>query len=163
MPESIGLSLRSISEEYQTYSNDLLKITFTTLADYFYYLKTITFALNPLKKKAMLYLAAAVSDFYVPSANIAIHKIQSSDGPINLRFEMVPKLLRPLVKYWVPDAFVVSFKLETDENILMEKARKALKKYGHKLVIANELRSRKYKVIFVTEDNDEVGFNYLSI
>ena len=98
---------------------------------------------------------------------------------------MVPKLLRPLVKYWVPEAFVVSFKvskarlirerekerksviklndqfklsqLETDENILMDKARKALKKYGHKLVIANELKSRKYKVVFVTEDRDEVS------
>ena len=96
---------------------------------------------------------------------------------------MVPKLLRPLVKYWVPEAFVVSFKvtiskrptlhhvnwssnpnhipsppqLETDENILMDKARKALKKYGHKLVIANELKSRKYKVVFVTEGTEEVG------
>lgn len=86
----------------------------------------------------MLYLAAAVSDFYVPSEKIvsdfelkspsecttnqtlfwkisrfkqqATHKI-SSDNPIDLRFEMVPKLLRPLVKYWVPEAFVVSFKV----------------------------------------------------
>ena len=47
--------------------------------------------------------------------------------------------------------------METDENILMDKARKALKKYGHKLVIANELKSRKYKVVFVTEDCDEVS------
>ena len=84
-------------------------------------------------------------------------------------------MLRPLVKFWVPDAFVISFKvqsfdfkventinlvynmqLETDENILLEKARKALKKYGHKLVIANELNTRKDKVTLVTEDASEV-------
>lgn len=70
VPESIGQTLKSITAEYQSHSHNLLKITFTTLADYFYYLKEITFALNPLKNKAMLYLAAAVSDFYVPSANI---------------------------------------------------------------------------------------------
>lgn len=46
--------------------------------------------------------------------------------------------------------------LETDENILLEKARKALKKYGHKLVIANELNTRKDKVTLVTEDASEV-------
>lgn len=70
MPEAIGQNLRSISQDYQRYSSDLLKIAFTTLADYFYYLREITFALNPLKNKAMLYLAAAVSDFYVPSEKI---------------------------------------------------------------------------------------------
>ena len=68
--ESYGQYLKSIVQDYQKYSDNLLKITFTTLADYFYYLKEITLALKPLKNNAMLYLAAAVSDFYVPSANI---------------------------------------------------------------------------------------------
>ena len=40
--------------------------------------------------------------------------------------KLVPKMLRPLVKIWVPDAYIISFKLETDPKILVAKARKAL-------------------------------------
>jgi phosphopantothenate---cysteine ligase (ATP) len=39
--------------------------------------------------------------------------------------------------------------LETDPNILIPKARGALERYGHQLVIGNELHTRKYKVVFV--------------
>ena len=39
------------------------------------------------------------------------HKIQSSDGPLQLSLEMVPKMLEALVKNWVKEAFVVSFKV----------------------------------------------------
>ena len=79
------------------------------------------------------------------------HKIQSSKGPLSLHLELVPKILRPLVKHWVPNAFVISFKLETDENILLEKSRIALKNYGHHMVIANILQSRRFKVTLVEE------------
>ena len=41
---------------------------------------------------------------------------------------------------------MVSFKLETDSKILVTKARKALDKYGHKLVIGNLLDTRKREV-----------------
>ena len=69
--------------------------------------------------------------------------------------ELVPKLLRPLVRHWCPNAFVISFKLETDESILLEKARFALNKYGHKLVIANILHTRKHSVVLVEEFESE--------
>ena len=46
-------------------------------------------------------------------------------------------------------------KLETDEQILLDKARLALRKYGHKLVIANQLHTRKHRVILVEEDSHE--------
>jgi phosphopantothenate-cysteine ligase len=72
-----------------------------------------------------------------------------------LHLEIVPKVLRPLVRHWCPNAFVISFKLETDESILLQKSRKALKNYGHKLVIANILQSRKYRVVLVEEFEDE--------
>lgn len=38
------------------------------------------------------------------------------------------------------------FQLETDESILILKARGALEKYGHELVIGNVLSTRKRKV-----------------
>lgn len=39
--------------------------------------------------------------------------------------------------------------LETDPTILIPKARQALDRYGHQLVIGNELHTRKFKVVFV--------------
>ncbi|VDK70263.1 unnamed protein product [Litomosoides sigmodontis] len=40
--------------------------------------------------------------------------------------------------------------LETDETILVRKARQALENYGHQLVIGNTLDTRKERVIFVS-------------
>ena len=44
-----------------------MSIEFNTLGDYLYLLKAAAEALNPHGKRAMFYLAAAVSDFYIPS------------------------------------------------------------------------------------------------
>nr|KAG5701534.1 hypothetical protein BaRGS_024784 [Batillaria attramentaria] len=103
----------------------------------------------------MLYLAAAVSDFYIPSNMMPEHKIQSSNGPLQLSLQLVPKMLTPLVKDWTPQAFVISFKLETDKSILIRKARKALEEYQHKVVVANVLDTRKTEVVLVTNDSEE--------
>ena len=46
--------------------------------------------------------------------------------------------------------------LETDETILLKKARSALVKYGSHAVVANELVSRQRKVILVTAGG-EIG------
>lgn len=46
--------------------NALLCIPFTTLSDYLWLLKGICEKLSPLEARAALYLAAAVSDFYIP-------------------------------------------------------------------------------------------------
>lgn len=66
---------------------------------------------------------------------------------------MVPKILSPLVKDWAPQAFVISFKLETDPQILLEKARRALDTYRHQVVVANVLDSRRGYVVVVTPDS----------
>jgi len=39
------------------------------------------------------------------------HKIESSDGPPNVQLQLVPKMLKPLVFEWAPQAFFVSFKV----------------------------------------------------
>ncbi|XP_013138052.1 PREDICTED: uncharacterized protein C4B3.18 [Papilio polytes] len=61
-------------------------------------------------------------------------------------------MLAPLVSLWVPSAYVVSFKLETDENLLVPKARSALEKYKHKMVVANLLQTRHHRVVLVKPD-----------
>lgn len=40
--------------------------------------------------------------------------------------------------------------LETDDNLLIPKARAALERYGHQVVIGNDLHRRKYEVVFVS-------------
>lgn len=47
---------------------------------------------------------------------------------------------------------VISFKLETDPQLLIVKAKGALDRYQHNLVIGNLLSTRKHEVVFVTPD-----------
>ncbi|NXX81320.1 PPCS ligase, partial [Urocolius indicus] len=131
----------------------LLPLEFTGLAEYLALLRAAARALAPFGSSVMFYLAAAVSDFYIPASEMPEHKIQSLDGPLQITMRMVPKMLSPLVKEWAPDAFVISFKLETDPLILMEKSRQALEKYRHQVVVANVLESRRTSVIIVTKDS----------
>jgi len=44
--------------------------------------------------------------------------------------------------------------LETDPQILIQKARDSLIKYQHQLVIGNLLNTRKYEVVLVTEKEE---------
>jgi hypothetical protein len=48
-------------------------------------------SLAPLGRRALFYLAAAVSDFYIPVEEMAVHKIQSGDGPLTLSMQQVRK------------------------------------------------------------------------
>ncbi|XP_061583351.1 phosphopantothenate--cysteine ligase [Cololabis saira] len=130
----------------------LLPIEFNTLSEYLHLLKAAAQALSSIGSKAMFYLAAAVSDFYIPASEMPEHKIQSSNGPLQLSMKMVPKILSPLVKDWAPQAFVTSFKLETDSSILIDKARRALDTYRHQAVVANVLDSRRGYVVVVTPE-----------
>ena len=67
----------------------------------------------------------------------------------------MPKLLGNLKEVWCESAFVVSFKLETDVNVLETKCKKSLENYKHDLVIGNLLNERKYHVkIFSNNKNN---------
>ncbi|KAM4651952.1 phosphopantothenate--cysteine ligase [Discoglossus pictus] len=135
-------------------SGTLLPVEFSTLSDYLHLLLAAAKALSPLGANAMFYLAAAVSDFYIPASEMPEHKIQSSSGPLQITMKMVPKMLSPLVKDWAPKAFVISFKLETDPSILIERARKALATYRHQVVVANVLDTLRAYVVVVTNADE---------
>ncbi|XP_060614673.2 phosphopantothenate--cysteine ligase isoform X1 [Anolis sagrei] len=132
----------------------LLALEFTALDEYLALLRAAAKALAPLGSSAMFYLAAAVSDFYIPPSEMPEHKIQSADGPLQITMRMVPKMLAPLVKDWAPEAFVISFKLETDPSLLIGKARQALETYRHQAVVANLLDSRRTVVTVVTRESE---------
>ncbi|KIJ61875.1 hypothetical protein HYDPIDRAFT_30944 [Hydnomerulius pinastri MD-312] len=98
----------------------------------------------------MYYLAAAVSDFFLPRQKLSEHKIQSGKGSLHIEMDQVPKILKPMVAEWAPGGYVVSFKLETDQTLLIPKARQALERYGHQVVIGNDLHHRKHRVVLVS-------------
>ncbi|OJJ00546.1 hypothetical protein ASPVEDRAFT_40056 [Aspergillus versicolor CBS 583.65] len=168
---------------YAKQNNLLLLIPFTTVSEYLFELRMLAKCMNPLGPNALFYLAAAVSDFFIPRDRMAEHKIQSSEIPkefsgpeeavdaddiytggfeqkqatsskkLVVNLDPVPKFLHQLVDGWSPEgSMIVSFKLETDPNLLVYKAQTALDTYSHHLVVGNLLSTRKWEVVFVTPD-----------
>ena len=157
--------------------NQLLLLPYTSITEYLWSLKEIATLMRPLGSKALFYLAAAVSDFFLPKDRLSEHKIQSSEpqkpnpeaypmlsnglsgtgqsNRLKINLDPVPKFLKSLVDGWAPEGMIVSFKLETDESLLVSKAQQALIKYQHHLVIGNLLSSRKYEVVFITPNGGE--------
>ncbi|CUS24045.1 LAQU0S13e02036g1_1 [Lachancea quebecensis] len=162
------LSAKLLFERYLHEEKRLLLLPFTTVNQYLWSLKSIAKLLD--RKGSLFYLAAAVSDFFVPHSRLPEHKIQSQevnqpstlpsssahtsvDGKLIVDLDPVPKFLRRLVVSWAAQAMIVSFKLETDESILIKKATQALDRYNHQLVIGNLLQTRNREVVFVSEQN----------
>lgn len=137
-------------------SNLLLLVPFTTVNQYLYTLKSVLVIMQRIGSRALFFLAAAVSDFFLPSSRMPTHKIQAQpSGKLVVDLEQVPKFLRRLVDSWAPLAMIVSFKLETDSSLLIKKASQALLRYQHLLVIGNLLQTRKLEVVIVTPDGHE--------
>jgi len=178
-------------------------LTFVTVDDYLWLLRAVSKEMSVLNRRALFYLAAAVSDFFLPRQKLvrcyslffvffcpvsralndfnwplqSEHKIQSGKGSLHIEMDQVPKILKPMVDEWTPGGFVVSFKvgppfsfrpltslisffflfclkkkqLETDQALLIPKARQALERYGHQVVIGNDLHRRKFEVVFVSK------------
>jgi len=64
----------------------------------------------------------------------------------------VPKKLGLLKSEWNPLTTLVSFKLETDLNILEQKALSAIERYKVDMVVANELATRRDQVTIFHKD-----------
>lgn len=171
------LTLLNELQRYQKHRDHLLDISFTSIDEYLTLLQAISEKItkhrqNATKKRetaccsgVIYYLAAAVSDFYIPPEHMPQHKIQSGPLPsppqdsqqqkiqqstpkpspsaaplLRLDLHPVPKRLGTLVCEWAPGAFVTSFKLETDLSLVISKAQMALQNYSVHLVVANQLQ-----------------------
>ena len=148
------ISIARVIEEYTELRSRLLLVHFDSLAEYLQKLRICALELNRVRERAMFVLSAAVSDFYIPYDELATHKVQSRDGPLSISFAQVPKLLGILRRSWAPDAFYVSFKLETDYKILIWKARRAIELYDMDIVVANELETRYRRVYLVSKTGE---------
>ena len=115
-------------------------VTFVTVDDYLFLLRGMAGVLGGNSgpgRMVMYYLAAAVSDFFLPRQKMvsmlhtllssikfplrinaddlaftqAEHKIQSGKGSLHIEMDQVPKILKPLVNEWTPEGYIVSFKV----------------------------------------------------
>lgn len=148
-----SLDCIAAGRDYDAASHRLLVLEFTTITEYLFALREAAQSLQHRGARALCLLAAAVSDFYVPNAEMAEHKIQSSNGVgLTLELQCVPKMLGEFklgVGSWCYDAFLVSFKLETNPNVIIAKAAAALQKYGVDVVVANVLGEHRTAVTLV--------------
>eukprot|EP01127_Copromyxa_protea_P012064 TRINITY_DN3104_c0_g1_i2.p1 TRINITY_DN3104_c0_g1~~TRINITY_DN3104_c0_g1_i2.p1 ORF type:complete len:318 (-),score=64.80 TRINITY_DN3104_c0_g1_i2:55-1008(-) len=148
--------LKPIIEQYQRAKkeNKYIHIEFSTIFDYFFWMKRISEILCEFdESRALFYSSAAVSDFY--RRDMAEHKIQST-GPLKLDLEVVPKLIPLMKPFFLPRAMIITFKLETNIDILDDKVGIHLYKYGADLVIGNILGEHSLRVYFCQRDTEKL-------
>jgi phosphopantothenate-cysteine ligase len=146
--------IASIIQKATDNGNRLLNIGFTSIIEYLGLLKISCEMLSQIGNKSMVILAAAVSDFYIPFDEMSKDKIQSSssNNGLNISLKNVPKMLGLMKSIWCPNAMVVSFKLETNENILLAKATQSLRNYKVDVVVANNIADYKQRATLVRID-----------
>lgn len=162
----------------------LLPLEFSSITEYLFALRSACAALRPIGRRALVLLAAAVSDYYIPASEQSVHKLDSrADGALVLTMAQTPKVLHALrhavappalpaiaasssatdaviaCEAWLPDAFVCSFKLETDASILLRKSRAALRTYDFNAVLANELHTRYAELRIVRNRSTSADHN----
>jgi hypothetical protein len=80
---------------------------------------------------------------------MAEHKIQSrniTDGELQITLQQTPKLLGKIKSEWCPEAMLVTFKLESDNDIIYHKVTDSFNFYHMDYVVSNLLQSYEQKV-----------------
>ena len=140
---------------YQKYKDKIHYIEYNDVEEYLELYEYISKELSVFGVNSIIFLAAAVSDFYIPKDKIAENKIQSNDSELTIQLYPIKKEIYKIKTEWNQKAFLISFKLETDKNILFQKANKAIIKTKSDLVIANLLQTR-YNVVYLVGQNETV-------
>lgn len=133
-------------DRYHQHKDSLLLIPFQTVTDYLQGLEQLCSLVRSFKHSALIYACAAVSDYYIPNDELTEHKIPSGQEELIIRLKPVPKLLGAIKTQYSPEAFVVSFKLETDEKILADKCLQSAEKYHQDIIVGNLLHTRTNQV-----------------
>ena len=133
-------------DRYHQHKDSLLMIPFQTVTDYMTGLQQLCSLLKPFGRSALIYACAAVSDYYIPNDELTEHKIPSGQNELIIRLKPVPKLLGFIKGEYAPEAFVISFKLETDEKILEDKCVQSADKYNQDIIVGNMLKTRANQV-----------------
>lgn len=159
------------AKSYEQFRQNLLCISFESIFEYGFYLTAICNLLNEdwrsrnidhtttdVKTNAvsppphLIILCAAVSDFYIPFAELSDNKINSEANTApSLRMQLAPKFYKLTRKYF-PLLNFCMFKLEDDEQALVSKSNERIRFAD--ILVANLLDQRYNSVfIFTGEDN----------
>ena len=143
----------------------LLEVPYTTVFEYMLQFHWACASVRSLGSQAMIYSAAAVSDFYIPYSQMGEHKIQSAEGDPHIPLTNTPKMLYLVAHEWAPEAYIVSFKLETDTSILLKKASSAITRYNVDCVVANILMTRYHEIrlVFNKKSSKNAGLSYTGL
>ena len=144
--EQSSSNVTAVLTAYEKYQSSLLLVPFQTVTDYLNGLEQLCRLLKPFGRSALIYACAAVSDYYIPEDQLSEHKIPSGQDELIIRLKPVPKLLGAIKGDYTPEAFVVSFKLETDEKVLQDKCLHSGQKYQQDVIIGNLLHTRANQV-----------------
>nr|CDS26441.1 yil083c protein [Hymenolepis microstoma] len=174
--------IAGVVRNYAKLRDRLLLVNFTTVEEYLVKLRWLCRLLSQediCQNGSLLYLAAAVSDFFVPREVIPQHKLHAGDevkdertrgsfkcepdGSLTIRLAPVPKILGLIVSKWAPRTMVVSFKLETDPKVVLERAKSAMQHYGTHVVIANLLDTRKHEAWIIHNLSEVSGEDFQHI
>lgn len=140
---------------YEKYSNNIVYIDYNDIETYLELYEYISKKLSIFGKRSVIFLAAAVSDFYIPKEKISENKIQSNEEGLMIQLFPIKKEIYKIKTEWNPNSFLISFKLETDKDILFQKANKAIIKTKSDLIVANLLQTR-YKIVYFISPNEKV-------
>lgn len=130
------------------FKNHIFYLPYTTFDNYHNKLYILIEKIKILKNTSIIYLAAAISDFIIPEDKLSEHKIQSKDEEgiskktLELTLYPAPKDLYKIKEGLNKDSMLVTFKLETNEDILKIKSYQAIKKTNCDLVVANVMDKR---------------------
>ncbi|KAG6438186.1 hypothetical protein SASPL_103123 [Salvia splendens] len=157
-----------INSHAATICGTLLKLPFTTIFEYLQNFQLIASSMSSIGSRALFYLAAAVSDCYVPWESMVLQCIRfnpaqvlwtcdssSSEDAVGAEERLGSQGLLYIIQGNCFSSFR-RFLLETDKNILLKKVGTALEKYSMDMVVANELLTRKEEVIVVTKGGNIV-------
>ena len=144
--------LNAMLSEKSKFNDSLLEISYNTVTEYISLLIDVTKMAQKLENRVLIFLAAAVSDYYIPWHEMSEHKISSDAERLQMSFVKVPKAIGYLKGSYCAKGTMISFKLETDPERLLHKAKKALSRYCHDGVVANELKSRYEKACLILPD-----------
>lgn len=140
---------------YEKYSNNIVYIDYYDVETYLELYEYISKKVSIFGKRSIIFLAAAVSDFYIPKEKISEDKIQSNGEELTIKLFPIKKEINKIKTEWSPNSFLISFKLETDKDILFQKATKAIIKTKSDLIVANLLQTR-YKVVYFVTPNEKI-------
>ena len=144
----------SLLKEYQESQEQMLTISFETIQEYLRLLRAASQALNIAEHRGMLFLTAAVLNFYAPQSETRRDRLHYTDEKYSVGLHRAPNLRRMIRHVWCPKAFLVTFRLELTDSDTIESAHRDMETWGSNVVVGNNLNTRGEQLVLVTEQED---------